>query len=426
MNSDNSLKVLISCFACGPNWGSEVGMGWNWVKHMSNYCRLIVITEKGFENDINIALLSFESKYKPHFHFIDIGDEGREHFWKQGSYSFYKFYKVWQKKSVLVAQEIITKERIDIIHQLNLIGFREPGYLWLLSSKKPFVWGPVGGFNQIPFRYIISLDLKNMIFYFGKNIFHYFQVYLHIRVKRAFKAAHLVFADSSNTKRIIERVYRKEVVLMNETGASLKCSISKSRTFMENGVLRLIWVGKIQGLKALPIALKVVRNLINHHKITLTIVGDGPDEYQMKALATKMGLDTCVYFLGKVPNNEVNELMQNHDLFFFTSLKEGTPHVILESLSSGLPVVCHDACGHGDVINDSCGIKIPMISYNKSIKLFSNAIVHIYNNPSLLETYRTGCLNRINEISWEIKSKEMYKYYIETYNKYSVNEQHSQ
>jgi glycosyltransferase involved in cell wall biosynthesis len=419
MNSnDNSLKVLISSFACGPNWGSEIGMGWNWVKYMSNYCQLIIITEKWFEGDITIALLSLKTKYKPRFNYIDIGDKGRSYFWEQGSYSFYKYYKIWQKKSLKLAQNILSEEKIDIIHQLNLIGFREPGYLWMLSVKKPFIWGPIGGFNQIPFRYIWSLDLKNLLFYSLKNILHYSQVYFHIRVRRAFKHAHLILADSSSTKKIIERVYRKNVVLMNETGATIHLS-HQPKQFMIDGVLKLIWIGKIQGLKALPIALKVIRKLINDHKITLTIVGDGPDEKQLKALTTKMGLDDFVCFIGKIPNKNVLEIMQNHDIFFFTSLKEGTPHVILEALSCGLPVVCHDACGHGDIINDSCGIKIPMVSYSKSITLFSNAIKHIYNNPNLLMNYRLGCLNRIKEVSWEVKSNEMYNYYLKVYENFN-------
>lgn len=417
MNNDNALKVLISSYACGPNWGSEVGMGWKWVKYLSHYCQIIVITEKGFEEDIVKALLLLDSKYKPRFIFIDIGDKGRACFWKQGSYSFYKYYKAWQMKVFQVANQILGEEKIDVIHQLNLIGFREPGFLWLLSTKKPFIWGPIGGFNQIPFRYLIHLDLKNQLFYFFKNILHYCQVYFHIRVRKAFKSAHLVLADSSSTKQIIERVYDKKVVLMNETGASI-ASAQQPKIFMKDGILRLIWVGRIQGLKALPIALKVIQGLINKHNITLTVVGNGPDESHLKTVTTKMGLDNFVFFLGKVPNNRVIELMQQHDLFFFTSLKEGTPHVILEALSCGLPVICHDACGHGDVITENCGIKIPMISYSESIKLFTYAIRSIFNNPGLLENYRLGGLNRIKEVSWDVKSKEMYNYYLETYEKY--------
>ena len=61
------MKVLISSFACGPNWGSEVGMGWHWVTALSNHCQLYVITESGFEDDINNVLHNLDLKYDPVF-----------------------------------------------------------------------------------------------------------------------------------------------------------------------------------------------------------------------------------------------------------------------------------------------------------------------------------------------------------------------
>lgn len=416
------MNVLVSSYACGPNWGSEVGMGWNWVKYMSNHCQLTVITEAAFEKEIKIALPTLNTKFTPIFVYIDMGEEGRKQFWKQGSFSFYSHYKIWQKKALIVANEIIANKQIDLIHQLNLIGFREPGYLWSLSEIKPFVWGPVGGFNQIPFRYVVKLDFRNQLFYFGKNILHYSQVYFHKRVQQAFKHAHLVLADSSSTKRIIEKVYKRDVVLMNETGASIN-AISESRSFMKDGILNMLWVGKIQGLKALPIALEVVKNLKKNHKVRLTVAGDGPDENLMKKLVQNLGIEKEVIFLGKIPNTKVEELMLNNDLFIFTSLKEGTPHVILEALSCGLPIICHDACGHGDTVDENSGIKIPMISFAKSILLFTEAANKIIQNPLLLESYSKGCINRISEVSWNKKATEMYHHYTNVYEKFNSKTQ---
>ena len=66
--------------------------------------------------------------------------------WNQGDWRFYKYYKKWQWKTYLIAKEICAEVNIDVLHQLNMIGFREPGYLWKLSKENgvPFVWGPIG------------------------------------------------------------------------------------------------------------------------------------------------------------------------------------------------------------------------------------------------------------------------------------------
>ena len=39
------LNILIDAYAISPNWGSEQGMGWNWVSNLARYCNLYIITE---------------------------------------------------------------------------------------------------------------------------------------------------------------------------------------------------------------------------------------------------------------------------------------------------------------------------------------------------------------------------------------------
>ena len=230
------------------------------------------------------------------------------------------------------------------------------------------------------------------------------------RVKKALNSASIVFAESSTTKSILSKVYHINAVQMNETGADLD-NFSKHDSFCINNIFHILWVGKIQGLKGLPIALQTLAALKNKVKAKMTVIGDGPDEMACRKLTKKLDLDTNVTFLGKIPNVEVRKLMKNNDILFFTSLKEGTPHVVLEALSSGLPVVCHNACGHGDIVNSTCGIKIPMISHNNSITHFTRSLINLYNDKSKLEEFSKGTKLCVEHYSWENKTKTMVEYY---------------
>ena len=69
------------------------------------------------------------------FFFNDIGVEARDMCWNQGDYRFYYYYKKWQKKTYHLAKRIIQDDKIDLIHQLNMIGYREPGYLWKINDN---------------------------------------------------------------------------------------------------------------------------------------------------------------------------------------------------------------------------------------------------------------------------------------------------
>ncbi len=114
-----------------------------------------------------------------------------------------------------------------------------------------------------------------------------------------------------------------------------------------------------------------------------------------------------------VSHEEVQKIMQESDLFFFTSVAEGTPHVVLEAIGNNLPVVCFDTCGQGDSVNEKVGIKISLSTPNQSIIDFAEKINYLYQNRSILQQLSEECNKRQKELSWGNKTLQM----IELYNK---------
>ncbi|MCI6862425.1 MAG: glycosyltransferase family 1 protein, partial [Prevotella sp.] len=124
------LKILINAYACSPNMGSEPGMGWNWVLAIARHCEVYVITEGEFQKQIEAALETSELKGKVHFFYNPVPEKIRRMCWNQGDWRFYWYYWKWQRKTANIARDICRQHHIDIIHQLNMIGFREPGCLF--------------------------------------------------------------------------------------------------------------------------------------------------------------------------------------------------------------------------------------------------------------------------------------------------------
>ena len=149
------LSILINAYACSPGMGSEPGMAWNWCVNIAKHCELHIVTEGEFRDRIEAVLPMLPQGANMHFYYNPVSDKIRQMCWNQGDWRFYKYYKDWQQKTYLIAKEICGKRKIDVLHQLNMIGFREPGYLWKLSMEMgiPFVWGPIGGLKQFPLKY---------------------------------------------------------------------------------------------------------------------------------------------------------------------------------------------------------------------------------------------------------------------------------
>ena len=167
------LKVLISCYACSPNRGSEPGMGWSFVKEISKFHEVHVIVEKlKWESEIKDHLKEFPSLAKNlHFHFIN--KERNKKLRKIWPPSYYWYYKLWQKKAYKLATKLNELEHFDVVHQLNMVGFREPGYLWKMN--KPFVWGPIGGMENTNWKLLFNLSIKEFLFYSLRNTINTYQ-----------------------------------------------------------------------------------------------------------------------------------------------------------------------------------------------------------------------------------------------------------
>lgn len=385
-------------------------MSWNWCSHLAKYCELFIITEGEFREKIEAVLPTLPQGNNMHFYYNPVPEKVRQMCWNQGDWRFYKYYKRWQKKTAEIAEDICQKENVDILHQLNMIGFREPGYLWQVSKKTgiPFVWGPIDAKDSFPMAYAQNADFKIQMFLRIKNLITRLQLRFSRRVKAAAKQACVVVGASSNSVKSLKNYLNIDASLVNETG----CNISSEIGFAEikyKDAFDILWVGKFDFRKQLELALRAIAAM-KLDNIRLHIVGGGNDE-PYKNLASDLGISSCCVWHGLVSHDTVQNIMKQCDVLLFTSVAEGTPHVVLEAIANGVPVICFDTCGHGDCVTNDVGIKIPLTNPEQSIKDFANAIRALYNNRTLLQTMSKNCYKRACELSWDNKAKSVLAMY---------------
>ena len=403
------MKILINAYACSPGMGSEPGMAWNWVSNLARFCELYIITEGEFREKIETVVPTLEQGGNMHFYYNPVSEKIRKMCWNQGDWRFYKYYREWQWKTYLLAKDICQKEHIDILHQLNMIGFREPGYLWQLSKENgvPFVWGPVDAKDKFPVAYLDGAGLKTKLFMRLKNFLTGIQLRYSKRVLLAARQSSVIFSASSNSQRSFKKYMNIDSPLLNETGCYVQDHPIVDKTDKET--FDVLWVGKMDFRKQLALALQTVAKSENN-KLRLHIMGGG-DAESYQSLAKSYGIaDKCIWH-GAVSHDEVQDIMQKSDIFLFTSVAEGTPHVVLEAISNNLPVVCFDTCGQGDAVNDKVGRKIPLSFPCQSVSDFAKLLNELEDNRSLLKQLSENCKERQQELSWEEKAKTMMEWY---------------
>jgi GalNAc-alpha-(1->4)-GalNAc-alpha-(1->3)-diNAcBac-PP-undecaprenol alpha-1,4-N-acetyl-D-galactosaminyltransferase len=94
----------------------------------------------------------------------------------------------------------------------------------------------------------------------------------------------------------------------------------------------------------------------------LAIVGDGPLEAELKVLASRLGIEDSVDWLGYV--KDPFPLLRGADFFVLTSRFEGTPNALLEAMACGLPaVVSNSSPGPTELIGfgeGAAGLIVPV------------------------------------------------------------------
>ena len=406
------LKILINAYACSPGMGSEPGMAWNWVSNLAKFCELYIITEGEFREKIEEVVPTLEQGKNMHFYYNPVSEEIRKMCWNQGDWRFYKYYREWQWKTYLMAKDICSKEKIDVLHQLNMIGFREPGYLWKLSKENgvSFVWGPIGGLKQFPTAYLQGAGLKMKLFNRLKNILNIWQLKHDKRVNEAFRTAKLLVSSIPDSYHAIKKYKGKESIIIPETGCFLSEDIPTDR--FDEKEFHIMWVGKFDFRKQLPLALRAVA-ISDNPNIVLDIYGSGSDENiaSVKNLIDSLGITDKVVWHGNQPNDVVMNAMRKSQLFFFTSVSEDTSTVVLEAVSNRLPVLCFNACGMAAVIDDKVGRKVSLSNPIQSAKDFARLINELEYDRTLLKRMSENCKQRQLELSWEEKAKTMVKWY---------------
>lgn len=403
------INVLINAYAVSPNWGSEQGVGWNWVINLARHCNVFVITEGQWRSEIEEALLSLPQRDNIHFYYNPVSERVRKMCWNQGDWRFYIHYRQWQRQVCHIAREICRKEDIKITHQLNMTGFREPGLLWKIDGAK-HIWGPIGSMASIPDAILAELPLGLRIKQTVKKIITSYQVN-HGAVKRAIMHCDSLVAASYETKRIILEKYDRTATVIGETG--LIQNSGHHHEECTDRPIELLWVGRFIPTKKLSIALESLAAVDNTHNFRLHIIGEGTpkENLQYRELAKNLGIADICTFYGRQPNDFVQKMMREKDLFIFTSIHEGNPHVILESIANNLPIICFDICGQGSTVDSSIGIKVPIPTLDEGVKGFVEKLNHIDRNRHLLQQFSANCTQKQQELSWDRKAEQMYEIY---------------
>lgn len=186
-------------------------------------------------------------------------------------------------------------------------------------------------------------------------------------------------AMKSDLLSVLPLVNGKCSVIYNPVNIKLKDSVYRESNLEGD---YLLCVGRLEKQKAFHFAIIAFSKISkNYPKLRLKIVGEGSLKPELKKLCQTLEIEKNVDFEGF--KSDMAPYYSNAKATLLTSLYEGFPNVLIESISLGTPIISFDCkSGPSEIVID--GENGYLINF-KDVNCFSAAIDRLMNEDLLYE-----------------------------------------
>lgn len=398
------MKVLVSAYACEPDKGSEPGVGWHWALQLSRFYDVSVITRSN--NRISIEKeLALHPNPALHFHYVDVPTWLS--FWKKGQRGIYLYYCLWQFFAYRAARILHVTKNYSVVHHVTFGTVWLPTFMHFLGI--PFIWGPIGGAEAVPTSLRSHFSFKWKVYERIRDIIIKWTYTLDPISRSAMKRAQLIIARTRITRDAFPSAIREKVIVMIETGVSIAFIEEMQNMKEKNPRPVILMSGRLLHLKGFDLGIEAFSKVVKKFpQSQLIIIGTGPDEKNLILLAHQLNISKNITFTGGLSRKEALHTMCRASIFLIPSMKDAGTWVLYEAMALGLPIVCLDYAGPGEIVDNTCAITIPIGKRSDVISKMSDALEILLSSETKIDEMGNASLKRLmNCFLWDQKGDIM-------------------
>ncbi|MFT8884992.1 MAG: glycosyltransferase [Acetobacter papayae] len=384
------MKILVLAESCNPEWFSAPLIGWSYYEALSRVADVHLVTRvrnraalerHGLKEGRDYTAIDTEFLFKPMerlVHLISGPNKGWAILMGLSIPSYLLFERIaWRRLKPRMHQ-------FDLVHRITPVSPTVPSPFaqWCRKLGIPFVLGPLNGGLAWPKEFP---DLRKQE---GEWLSYFRSLFRCVPGYRATRdAASAIIAGGESAYREIPKRWKNKTIYIPENAIDpQRFPPSPKRTAQDyaNRPIRAVFLGRLVPYKACDILLEAAAELLREGRMTLTIIGSGPEEERLRKLVAQLAIGSAVTFTGELPHQRVAEHLVGADILTFPSLHEVGGAVVLEAMTMGVGPVIADYGGPAELASPQCAFLVPLKERAPYIAAYKAALHGIVADPTCL------------------------------------------
>jgi glycosyltransferase involved in cell wall biosynthesis len=439
-------RVLIIAERANPEYTSIPLYGWSQSQALSELTDVHVVTQHwngpaflraGFTNftGINTSVV-----HEPMKLLIAALRGGQQKGWTLdtalSALEYYYFEQlVWQR-----FKQRIKAGEFDLVHRITPSSPTSASLIAKKCAKAgvPFVLGPLNGGLPWPKEFDATRRQENEWLSYIRDAYRLMPGYRSTRehaaaiivgsqatlaqVAQPYREKCVYFSanavDPSRFQKRRSSSFATESTLKGTSNSATDESASSSATDATDNQatrpIKLIFVGRLVPYKGADMLIDAAADLLKAGKLTLEIIGEGPQREALTAQIEAKALKNSVTLVGSVPHTQMQDRLAAADVFAFPSIREFGGAVVLEAMSVGLVPVVVDYGGPGEMVTPAVGFKVPLGTRDQIVSSFRNVLNELVEHPESIDGMGERSRQRVfSKFTWQViaqQTLEIYKW----------------
>lgn len=411
------MRVLLIAEQCNPEWVSVPLEGWSHGQAIAGKVSAHLITQvrnrdaiqrAGAREGVDFTAIDSEALEARIYRLANRLRGGANKGWTlmtaAGTLTYPYFeYLIWKRFG-----RQIRAGKFDIVHRLIPLSPTSPS---LLAGKcraagVPFILGPLNGGVPWPKHFDSARRKEKEWLSYIRDAYKLLPGYRSTR-----SSASAILIGSCDTWRQMPASYRGKCVYIPENAIDPR-RFSKRRARKAQRPIRCVFIGRLVPYKGADMLIEAAASLIREGKLTIEIIGDGPQMQELKGLIARERVESGVKLAGWVAHERLQDHLLEADLFTFPSIREFGGAVVLEAMAVGVVPIVMNYGGPAELVTDRTGWLIPMGSRAEIIDRLRKVLTTLADQPEQIEAKSALSYERAHGLfTWDTKAEQVLAVY---------------